>query len=96
MKADKINLYRDSFTTEKILNYAPTLVYTVWSKVEHKRNWFSENEVWETQEYRLDFRAGGSEYYRSIVKESGTEVIFDANGKRIQSKNNEHHSQSYF
>ena len=45
---------------------------------EQKKKWFSENEAWENIEYRLDFRVGGFEYDRSIVYETGVEVIFDA------------------
>lgn len=77
-ESDKIKIHRDIFTIERHFAHRVDVVYSAWAAASAKKSWFSDSEQWQSHEYRLDFRDGGSEYDRAVVKGSGMEIIYDA------------------
>lgn len=59
----------DSFTIERRLRACPAHVWAAWAEADLKRQWFvaSDGEGWQTLDYSLDFRVGGSETGRFVM-----------------------------
>ena len=52
---------RDAFTSTVTLDAAPSRVFAAFAEPELRRRWFRQPGDRSRQEYRLDFRVGGSE-----------------------------------
>ncbi|MFP3547080.1 SRPBCC family protein [Rhizobium sp. SIMBA_035] len=50
-----------TFTIERQLKAKPERAFRAWANPASKQTWFACHDGWATIEYRLDFRAGGSE-----------------------------------
>ena len=50
-----------TFTIERQLKADPKRAFRAWADPASKQKWFACHGDWTTLEYRLDFRAGGSE-----------------------------------
>jgi len=56
--------FHGNFTIERRYPAAPKRVFAAFATEASKRRWFAEVEGFETFEYKLDFRVGGSEVSR--------------------------------
>jgi len=61
----------DSFTLERRLGACPAHVWAAWADPALKRRWFvdSDGPEWQTKDYALDFRVGGTESGRFVLTE---------------------------
>ncbi len=71
----------ETFSLTRELRAAPDIVYRAWSEPSLKKRWFvdSDGSDWETLDYKLDFRVGGTETGRFRYKGStvhGNETAF--------------------
>lgn len=59
----------DSFTIERRLRACPAHVWAAWAEADLKRQWFvaADREGWQTLDYSLDFRVGGTETGRFLL-----------------------------
>lgn len=62
-----------SFTLTEQYKASPARVWRAFSDPTEKRAWFTEAPGFTTHEYRLDFRTGGSEYWRGTAP-NGAEI----------------------
>jgi uncharacterized protein YndB with AHSA1/START domain len=66
-----------TFTVERTYGASPARVFAAWAEPEAKARWFAQAEGWDTTEYELDFRVGGSELFRGRPKD-GPLIAYDA------------------
>jgi len=64
-----MTITHDSFTIERRLRACLAHVWAAWAESDLKRQWFvdSDGEGWQTLDYSLDFRVGGSETGRFVL-----------------------------
>lgn len=62
-----------TFSVTRDYAASPARVFAAHVEEAAKRRWFVEGEGWETFEYRLDVRAGGSEFWRGAFQ-GGPEI----------------------
>ena len=64
-----MTITHDSFTIERRLRACPAHVWAAWAEADLKRQWFvdSDGAGWQTLDYSLDFRVGGSETGRFVL-----------------------------
>jgi len=63
-----------TFVIERHYPKTPQQVFAAFSDPARKRRWFAEGENFEIEEFRMDFRVGGSEYARFRGKNGMTFV----------------------
>lgn len=63
-----------TFVIERNYPVAPERVFAAFSDVAKKRRWFAEGEGFDVEEFRMDFRVGGSEQIRFRSKDGRTFV----------------------
>lgn len=87
------SLHHATFTIERKLDFAPSLVFSAWSDLETKSRWFSGPPEWGLDDQSLDFRVGGREHsyggppggavhkydavYKDIVENERIVIAFD-------------------
>lgn len=64
-----------TFTIERILPASKERSFAAWANSESKRRWFACHDDWETKEYALDFRVGGSESNLVLTPAGGRHVF---------------------
>lgn len=60
-----------TFQIEREFAQPPARVFAAWADAEQKRHWFACHDDWQSVDYALDFRLGGSE--RNTVAVPGGE-----------------------
>ncbi|MBF9043318.1 polyketide cyclase [Rhodobacterales bacterium HKCCE4037] len=65
------NITHDSFTLTREIAASPAQVFACWADPMLKRRWFVESDgpEWQTADYALDFRTGGTETGRFELSE---------------------------
>ena len=58
-----------TFVLERSYPHAPERVFAAFADAGKKRRWFAEGEGHKIEEYALDFRVGGTERLRYLMKE---------------------------
>jgi uncharacterized protein YndB with AHSA1/START domain len=58
-----------TFVIERSFKAAPARVFAAFADLEQKRQWFAEGDDWQPQEFQMDFRVGGAERARGLLKE---------------------------
>ncbi len=87
------SLHHSTFTIERKLDFAPSLVFRAWSDLETKSRWFSGPPEWGLDDQSLDFRVGGREHsyggppggavhkydgvYKDIIENERIVIAFD-------------------
>lgn len=66
-----------TFSIERIYPHTPSRVFFAHADQAMKRRWFAEGDGWSIDEYKLDFRQGGSEVSRFRYQD-GPEIRYDA------------------
>jgi uncharacterized protein YndB with AHSA1/START domain len=66
METSSVN--HSTFIIERNYGAAPHQVFAAWADPAQKRLWFADGEHAEIEEHRLDFRVGGIEKTRRIIK----------------------------
>ena len=62
-----------TFTVERTYDASPARVFNAFADPAIKRRWFAEGEGWQVEEFKVDFRVGGSE--RSRFRFRGGDLI---------------------
>ena len=62
-----------TFTVERTYDASPARVFNAFADPAIKRRWFAEGEGWQVEEFKVDFRVGGSE--RSRFRLRGGDLI---------------------
>ena len=62
-----------TFTVERTYDASPARVFDAFADPAIKRRWFAEGEGWQVEEFKVDFRVGGSE--RSRFRFRGGDLI---------------------
>ncbi len=68
-----LSIDHGTFTLEQHYKAAPVRVWRAFSDPDEKRAWFTSAPGLTTLDYRLDFRTGGSEYWRGTAP-NGVEI----------------------
>lgn len=68
-----LSIDHGTFTLEQHYKAAPARVWRAFSDPGEKRDWFASAPGFATLDYRLDFRTGGSEYWRGTAP-NGAEI----------------------
>ena len=63
------SVIHSTFVIERSFPKSPQIVFTAFSDPVRKRRWFAEGESHEVEEFRMDFRVGGTERSRYRSKE---------------------------
>ncbi len=67
------------FTLRRVWAATPERVFSAWSDLELKAQWFTgPADRWVLKRRSLDFRAGGSEILHGTFTQSGLETLYDA------------------
>lgn len=68
-----LSIDHGTFTLEQHYKPDPARVWRAFSDPDEKRDWFTKAPGFTTLDYRLDFRTGGSEYWRGTAP-NGAEI----------------------
>jgi len=63
------SVIHSTFVIERSFPKSPQIVFTAFSDPVRKRRWFAEGESHEVEDFRMDFRVGGTERSRYRSKE---------------------------
>jgi uncharacterized protein YndB with AHSA1/START domain len=63
------SVVHDTFVIERSFPVAPEKVFSAFADARKKRRWFAEGEGHEIEEFKSDFRVGGTEQLRYRFKE---------------------------
>jgi uncharacterized protein YndB with AHSA1/START domain len=64
---EKHSVTHCTFVIERTFAASPERVFKTFSDAAEKRRWYAEGERGEVEEYKLDFRVGGSEHTRTRI-----------------------------